>query len=51
MYTQLLGMKIVHNRRVKVLNRGGDAYDIQIEPINLEAYTATFDKIASLLIL
>ncbi len=49
MYAQPLGMKLVRNRKVKLLNRGGDAFHVQIEPINLEAYTVTFESVASLL--
>jgi len=40
---------VVRNRRVKLLNRGGDAFDIQIEPMNLKEHVVTFERVTKIL--
>jgi hypothetical protein len=46
--TQRLG-QVVRHRHVKLLNRGGDAFDVQIEPMNLEEHVVTFERVTRIL--
>ena len=46
--TQRMG-HVVRNRQVKLLNRGGDAFDVQIEPMNLEEHVVTFEMVTKVL--
>lgn len=48
-FSEPLNVKVIRNRKLKLLGRGGDAFDIQISPIDLHAYTVTFDNVPSLL--
>jgi len=46
--TQRIG-HVVRNRQVKLLNRGGDAFEVQIEPMNLEEHVVTFERVTKIL--